>query len=293
VLRLLRVWLLLPLLSLAGPALADDGDVQPVPPFNGYVTDMAGALSADQQQALSVRLNAFAEAKGSQIAVLIVHTTAPEDIFSYSFRVADHWKLGRKGVDDGVLLVLATDDHKDNIQVGYGLEGAIPDVTAKQVLQDIMAPYLHQGDTAGGINAGVDALIKVAGGEALPPPTHQQRQSQNAGHFVPGLIAGIFIALFLQSLLGRAVGGLAGGAAGGFAAFVLGAGLGGAAGIGVLVAVLVWIGLFSGGGSGGGFYGGGFGGGGFGSGGFGGGGGGGFSGGGGGGFGGGGASGNW
>ena len=103
----LALWLLLPLLWLGGLAQADSGDVQPVPALSSRVTDLAGLLNSDQRQALEAKLAAFEQQKGSQIAVLIVHTTKPEDVFSYSFRVADSWKLGRKGVDDGVLLMVA------------------------------------------------------------------------------------------------------------------------------------------------------------------------------------------
>jgi uncharacterized protein len=283
----LALWLLLPLLWLGGFAQAESGDVQPVPALSSRVTDLAGLLDSGQRQALEAKLAAFEQQKGSQIAVLIVHTTKPEDVFSYSFRVADSWKLGRKGVDDGVLMVVAVDDHADNIQVGYGLEGALPDARCKQILQDIMAPLFRNGDYAGGISAGVDAIIKVVNGEPLPAASHRsQRGGQAPGGFIPGLFAGIFAAAILHALLGRTGAGLAGGGIAALVAFMTGAALFSAIGVGVLIALGVWIGLLGNGGFGG-FWGGGFGGGrggGFGGGGFGGGGGG---------FGGGGSSGNW
>lgn len=282
----LRLWLLLPLLWLGSLGLAyADGEVQPVPALDSRVTDLAGVLSADQRQQLEQQLASFEQQKGSQIAVLLVHTTRPEDIFSYSFRVADAWKLGRKGVDDGVLLVVATDDHADHIQVGYGLEGALPDVVCKRILQDIMAPHFHQGDFAGGVSAGVDAIIKAVNGEPLPAPSPRGSRNGDGNGWVAALVIGMFASMFLQSLLGRGIGGFAGGALGGGIALLAGTGLVMAIGIGFMVMLLVWLGSIGGGFGGGGYWGGGGGG-------FSGGGGGGFSGGGGG-FGGGGASGNW
>lgn len=286
-LRLLSLFLLLPLLFRGGLAVAADGDLQPVPALNAPVTDLAHLLSDADAAALNQKLLAFSQQKGSQIAVLIVPTTAPESIFDYSFRVADTWKLGRKGVDDGVLLVVAVNDHRTQLQVGYGLEGAIPDARSKQVLQDIIAPRFHNGDFAGGLNAGTDALIKLINGENLPAPTPRDNGNDNGNGngIVLAVIAGVIAGFIVRALFGRLPAGLVGGGVALAVALLLGTAL----------AMAVFSALFAAfmagsSGRGGGFYPGGFGGGGFGGGGFGGGGG--FSGGGGG-FGGGGSSGNW
>lgn len=282
--RLIASLLFLPLLWLPGLALAAEGDVQAVPALTAPVTDLARLLSPADAAALNQKLLAFSQAKGSQIAVLIVPTTAPEDIFAYSFRVADSWKLGRKGVDDGVLLVVAVQDRKNHLQVGYGLEGAIPDARAKQVLDDIIRPYFRNGDYAGGLSAGTDALITLINGESLPAATPKRGGSKPDGNAVVlAIIAGAIVGFIVKSVLGNVVGGIAGGGVALAIALLLGT----AIGVAVFAAVLAAIAASAnhrGFGGMGGVGGGGFGGGGFGGGGFGGGGGG---------FGGGGASGNW
>ena len=140
----------------------------PIPQLERRVTDLTATLSSDQLNALEQRLAAFEQQKGSQIAVLLVPTTQPEDIAQYSIRVVEQWKLGRKNVDDGVLLLLAKNDRATRIEVGYGLEGAITDAQSKRIIEDIMIPYFRQSDFAGGINAGVDSLIGLIQGEPLP-----------------------------------------------------------------------------------------------------------------------------
>ena len=128
-----------------------------VPPLTGRVVDLAGVLQPAEQAALTSRLAAFEQEKGSQIAVLIVPTTQPESIEQFGIRVVDQWKLGRKGVDDGLLILLAMEDRSMRIEVGYGLEGVIPDAIAKRVIAEIMTPYFRQGDFYGGLNAAVAA----------------------------------------------------------------------------------------------------------------------------------------
>ncbi|MDQ8038365.1 MAG: TPM domain-containing protein [Pedobacter sp.] len=274
--------LFLPLLLWLHAATAAEGQVQPVPALSAPVTDQANLLSPADSSALNSKLLAFSQEKGSQIAVLIVPTTQPEDIFSYSFRVADSWKLGRKGVDDGVLMVIAVQDRKSNLQIGYGLEGAIPDVRAKQVLDDIMAPHFRQGDFAGGINAGTDALIKLVNGENLPAPAaKRQRGSGNDNLIVIAIIAGVIAGFIARAVFGRGAGSIAGFSVALGLALLLGA----AIAVALFAAIFAAIAASSSGRGMGGYGGGSFGGGGFG-------GGGGFSGGGGG-FGGGGASGSW
>lgn len=278
--RQLIAFLLLPLLWLS-PAWAEDGQPLPVPALSAPVTDQAGLLSPSDAQALNSKLLAFAQEKGSQIAVLIVATTQPEDIFSYSFRVADSWKLGRKGVDDGVLMVIAVQDRKSNLQIGYGLEGAIPDARAKQVLDDIMAPHFKRGDFAGGINAGTDALIKLINGENLPAPAARQRGEGNDNLIVIAIVAGVIAGFIARSVFGRGAGSIAGFSVALGLALLLGA----AIAVALFAAIFAAIAASSSGRGMGGYGGGSFGGGGFG--------GGGSFGGGGGGFGGGGASGSW
>jgi uncharacterized protein len=263
-----------------------------IPPV-ARVVDQTGTLGAEQKAALERMLEAFEKRKGSQIAIVMVRTTGGEPIEQYALRVAEQWKLGRKGADDGALLVIAKDDRALRIEVGYGLEGALNDATAKRIVSDIITPRFREGDFFGGIGAGIDRMIKVIDGEPLPPPA-RSAPAVDGGvfQFLPVvLIAALVIGGLLRAMLGRALGAAATGGAVGFLAWLLA----GTLLIGVVAAVLAFVftlvGGFGsrGGGLPGGFYGGGFGrGGGSGS----GWGGGGFRGGGGG-FGGGGASGRW
>jgi uncharacterized protein len=155
-----------------------------VPPLTGRVVDQTGTLSADDIAGLTQTLKGLELRKGSQIAVLIVPTTDPETIEQYSIRVAEAWKVGRKKVDDGALLVIAKNDHKLRIEVGYGLEGALTDVTSQRIIDEIITPKFKNGDFAGGISAGVDRIIGVIDGEPLPPPAPRpQRQSDNSDFF--------------------------------------------------------------------------------------------------------------
>jgi uncharacterized protein len=155
-----------------------------VPPLTGRVVDQTGTLSADDIAGLTQTLKGLELRKGSQIAVLIVPTTDPETIEQYSIRVAEAWKIGRKKVDDGALLVIAKNDHKLRIEVGYGLEGALTDVTSQRIIDEIITPKFKNGDFAGGISAGVDRIIGVIDGEPLPPPAPRpQRQSDNSDFF--------------------------------------------------------------------------------------------------------------
>lgn len=272
--------LLLASLWQAGAAQA----LEAIPPLTQPVTDLTSTLTAEQQAGLEARLQAFEQQKGSQIAILIVPTTQPEDIAQYSIRVVEAWKLGREKQDDGVLILLAKNDRKMRIEVGYGLEGAIPDVTAKRIISDVMAPYFRQGDFYGGLNAAVERIAALIDGEALPAPPQQARGGEHDwGDMLPILLFGGLIAgAMLRAVLGSFFGGVATGGLIGAAVWILGGGLI----MALVLAFIAFVVTLAGIGSLGGF--GGYGGGGFG----GGSGGGGFSGGGGG-FGGGGASGDW
>jgi len=275
-------------LLLGGTAHADvpQGEVR-VPPLTQRVTDLTATLNAQQIQTLESRLAAFEARKGAQLAVLIVPTTALEAIEQFSIRVVEAWKLGRKNVDDGALLLIAKDDHKLRIEVGYGLEGALPDATANRIIDEIIVPRFKAGEFYAGIDSGTAAMMQVIDGEPLPPPP--ERRSATGG------INNIESLMFIAFVLVVAVGGMLRALFGRFpAALLMGGGLGLLAWltvapliIAVLAGVAAFVFVLLGGGRG--FIGyGGFGGGGGGF----SGGGGGFSGGGGG-FGGGGASGSW
>ena len=153
-----------------------------VPPLTGRVVDQTGTLSGGDIASLTQTLRDFEARKGSQVAVLIVPTTAPETIEQYSIRVADAWKIGRRKIDDGAILVVAKNDRKLRIEVGYGLEGALTDATSKRIIDEIITPRFRSGDFAGGISAGVDRIIRVVDGEPLPapPPRPQQQQGQSS-----------------------------------------------------------------------------------------------------------------
>ncbi len=267
-------------------AATDDGLVA-IPPLKALVTDLTGTLSQQQINELDATLKNFEKASGSQIAVLIVPTTKPEEIEQYSIRVVDQWKLGRKKVDDGILLIIAKDDRKLRIEVGYGLEGAIPDVIAKRIIEEIIVPYFKKDDYYGGISAGVDSMIKIISGEPLPPPkeTKKTKGFDSTDTWIAVFFVVIFVIAFLQKIFGRLLGSAIVAAIIGFAVWAL-LGIFIAAAIAGIVAFI--FALFIGG-SGGGFWGGG----GWGSGGGWSGGGDSWGGGGGGGFGGGGSSGSW
>jgi len=161
-----RASLLALLLCWAFAAFADVA----VPPLTGRVVDQTGTLSSGDIASLTQTLRALELRKGSQVAVLIVPTTQPETIEQYSIRVAEAWKIGRKKIDDGALLVVAKNDRKLRIEVGYGLEGALNDVTAKRIIDEIITPKFRSGDFIGGISEGVDRIIGVIDGEPLPAP---------------------------------------------------------------------------------------------------------------------------
>jgi uncharacterized protein len=295
---------LLGLLLAAGAVLAPAQEaLRAVPELKTRVTDLADVIPADREAALEATLAEFERRKGSQIAVLLVPSTAPEEIEQYSIRVVDAWKLGRKAVDDGALLIIATDDRRLRIEVGRGLEGVLTDLTSNRIITEIIRPRFREGDYAGGVEAGVDRIIRLVDGEPLPEP-EAGADGRESGASPWESIAGplflllVFGAGVLRAVFGPFFGAAATGALGGAITwFVIGS---------VLAAGFIGVGAFfvalllgavpsarslgrSRRGDWGGFGGGGFGGGGFGGGGFGGGG----FGGGGGGFGGGGASGSW
>lgn len=167
---MLSRWLSALVLCLLAGATSAQG-VLPVPALSGHVIDQTGTLNGTQQQALESKLAGFEASHGSQVVVLVVATTQPEDITSYANRVGNAWKIGRKGVGDGLLLIVAKNDRKLRIEVAKSLEGAIPDLAAKQIIDSAITPRFKQGDYAGGLEAGVDLILALIQGEALPAPS--------------------------------------------------------------------------------------------------------------------------
>jgi len=182
---------------------------EPVPRLTGHVIDQAGTLSDEQKAGLEQTLAAFETRKGSQLAVLIVRSTAPEPIEQYALRVAEQWKLGRKKVDDGAILVIAKEDRALRVEVGYGLEGALNDATCERIIDEVIVPRFAQQDFAGGIAAGVDRIIRVIDGEPLPAP--QRRQGAQDLRDIPQVVPVIVVlALVFGGVLRAALGRLPG-----------------------------------------------------------------------------------
>lgn len=190
-------WALACLLWLAGPARAQVAEAVPVPVLSKRVTDLTGTLDASQQQALETRLAALEERKGAQVVVLIVPTTGPDTIEQFATRVFDQWKLGRKKVDDGILFVVAKNDHNLRFEVGYGLEGAVPDAMAGRIIREQVVPHFKQDDYAGGIEAGADALIKLIDGEPLPAPAADSPGGSGGFEWGDLLDVGLFLLVVL------------------------------------------------------------------------------------------------
>jgi uncharacterized protein len=281
------------LLVAAAAFAADPSEPIPVPKLTGRVVDLSGTLAVPEREAIAGKLAAFESARGSQVVVLIVPSIGTEVIEDFATRVTDAWKLGRAGVDDGVLFVIAKQERKLRIQSGRGVQGTLTDALSKRIIVERVSPKFRTGDFAGGIDAGVDAIMKAIEGESLPPPAKKKSSTGSVG-FVSSFENFFWLAFLvvpvaggiLRSLLGRFLGaGLTGGATGLAAAFLFGSTVFGV--VAAIAAFILVLGMGAGrlAGSGGWTMGGGgFGGGGGGGGGFGGGGGG---------FDGGGASGDW
>ena len=197
-----------------------------VPPLTGRVVDQTGTLTGADIAALTNTLKDLETRKGSQIAVLIVPTTDGEAIEPFALRVAEAWKIGRKKIDDGALLVIAKNDHRLRIEVGYGLEGALTDATTRRIIDEVITPKFKAGDFAGGVRAGIERMIRVIDGEKLPAPEPEHWQAPGPLDDVanPFVIFGLIIlASVLRSALGPLVGALAtGGIVGVVAWFVAG-----------------------------------------------------------------------
>ena len=206
-----------------------------IPELSSRVTDLTQTLSPAERTALEDKLAAFETKKGSQIAVLIVATTQPEDIAQYSIRVVEQWKIGREKVDDGLLVLVAKDDRKMRIEVGYGLEGAVPDLYAKRIISEVIGPKFKQGDYYGGLDAGLNSLIGLVDGETLPAPNTTQSNSMGMMDLLPILMfGGLVTGLFLRSIFGTFFGSALNGGLVGGVVTLLGVALGGAAILGVI-----------------------------------------------------------
>lgn len=194
-----------------GLVWAAAGDLQAVPPLKARVTDLTNTLPTEQKTALEANLREFEASKGVQIAVLMVGTTQPEPIEQYALRVAEQWKLGRSKVDDGALLLVAKDDRRVRIEVGYGIEGVLTDLVTQRIISEHATPRFRQGDFAGGIEAAVVQMERVISGEALPPPSRNARREagEGAGQMWPLLfIVVVILGGVLRRVLGRLPGAL-------------------------------------------------------------------------------------
>jgi len=227
-------------------ALADDR--QPIPDLHARVTDLTNTLDGTQKQTLESELAALEQRKGAQLGVLVVPTTQPEEIAQYAIRVFDAWKLGRKGIDDGALLIIAKNDHRVRIEVARGLEGAIPDAAAARIIREYITPKFRAGDFYGGIHDATTTLTKLIDGEQLPPPMTKESDDHSS---LPNLIFfGLFGAIWLRGFLGflpRAVRGISIGGIAGVAAWFITQALGLSLGLAFVGFI---IGVLSGGGGG-------------------------------------------
>ena len=231
--------------------MAAEAALQAVPALTAHVIDQTGTLSAADTQALESQLTTLEQTHGSQVVMLMVQTTEPEDIAAYANRIANAWKIGRRDVGDGVLVVVAKADRKMRIEVAKTLEGAIPDIAAAQIIDNAMKPRFQQNDYAGGLGAAATQLSARIAGEALPAPeagqTDRPRGSQGGSGFdwadlAIFLFFGVMVAgPLVRSVFGTALGGLLMGGGVGAVAFLLTSSLLLAGGAGVLALLYTWI----------------------------------------------------
>jgi uncharacterized protein len=234
-----RVFVFALLLGWVAPALA----LVAVPPLTGRVVDQTGTLSSGDIASLTQTLRDLETRKGSQIAILIVPTTDGEAIAPFALRVAEAWKIGRKKIDDGALLVIAKNDRHLRIEVGYGLEGALNDVTTKRIIDEVITPKFKSGDFAGGVSAGINRMISIINGEKLPEPAPEHWQGPSLANWIdpfnPFMLAFVFIVSGgLRAVLGRLVGSIATGGFVGVLAWLFIGSLGFAAVLGVIAALI-------------------------------------------------------
>ncbi len=209
-------------------AWAAGADEIPVPKLTAHVVDLTGTLSADERAALDAKLADFEQAKASQVAVLVVPSIGTESIEEFAGRVTDAWQLGRKGVDDGVLFVVAKQERRMRIHTGRGVQGTLTDALSKRIIADVVAPRFRTGDFAGGIDAGVDAIMKAVEGEELPLPAKKAGGKVDVvssySSLLPiALFAVLIVGAILRGLFGRLFGaGMTAGVAGAVGWFLLG-----------------------------------------------------------------------
>jgi uncharacterized protein len=236
------------LVAFTAPWAHANNGLLPVPELTGHVIDQTGTLTAADISALQARLVALEQSKGSQVVLLMVPTTAPEDIAAYANRVGNQWKIGRRDVGDGVLLLVAKDDRKMRIEVAKALEGAIPDIAAARIIDGAMKPRFRQNDYAGGLNAAVAQLSARIAGEALPAPDEQPTESGqgDSGFDWTDLAIFVFFGVMVggplaRSLFGNALGGLLMGGGVGAVAFWVTSSLMVSSGAGLLALLYTWI----------------------------------------------------
>lgn len=246
-----RLAMVLALILACAPLRAQS--LAPIPPLDSPVVDTTGTLDALARANLESQARALQQRKGSQLQILMVPTTMPEDIAQYAVRAFDQWKIGRSGVDDGVLLVVAKDDRRVRIEVGYGLEGAIPDATSARVIQEYLVPKFRTGDYAGGLSDATGVLVRLIDGEPLPPPMATHRTGSDApsggNGWMFALFAAFIAAQFARAMFGRAprlLRGLAGAGVGGGIAWLLSS-LALVGGIGAMIGLFLGLAGVSGG----------------------------------------------
>ncbi len=247
------------------PAFA--ADLVAIPLLQARVTDLTSTLTSEQRASLDGSLETFEHERGSQVSILLLPSTQPEAIEQFGIRLAEAWKIGRKGTDDGVIVIVAKNDRHVRLEVGYGLEGALNDATAKRIISETMTPRFKSGDYYGGLQAGVAAILGVIGGEALPATRGAPTLTALAGQqdvLVIALVAVVLIGSFLRMILGNLLGASITAAGAGAVAWFLSASVAAmlvAAGAGFFLSLfglnIAWGILMSRGGGGGGFGGGG------------------------------------
>ena len=233
---------------------AGSDGLRPVPALSAHVTDLTGTLAADERARLEAKLADFEAKTGAQMAVLIVPTTQPEPVEAYAIRVADAWKIGRKGRDDGVLLLVAKNDRRLRMEVGYGLEGLLPDAIAKRIVSDDVAPKFRDGNYAAGIDAAADRVIGIVEKGDLPPPEKRASQKRRGAAgldwstiLILALVVLPAVGGVLKSIFGKLGGATVGGAlAGGIVWWVIGS-----IALAVGAAAVAWIAILLVGGLGG------------------------------------------
>ena len=189
-----------------GSLIANTDETIQIPEIKHRITDLTNTLSETDRWNLENKVKQFQEETGIEIVTVIVPTVKPETIEQFSIRAAEKWKIGRKKIDDGVILLIALNDRKVRIEVGYGLEGVLPDIKCNQIIRHIITPYFKIHEYANGISNGIDAIIKVSKGENLPKPNKRNRLHSNGyNKYIVWMFVFIIISLFIQSIFGSKI----------------------------------------------------------------------------------------